>query len=222
MIYIYYGDMKMNEKIDLKEIEKKAWKSCFQDGLWDIFLGLILLSFGISPFIEELTGIIYLISYITLLSIGYIIFYGGKKYITIPRIGKVKFGPKRKIKKIKVVIILAISVIFGLAAILLTQTDLIPYNIDISIWGIIFSINALIVFSLLAYYLDFPRLYIYSIFFATSIFIVETSRSHVGTTYDTLVGFGMFGVIVVLIGLLHLTRFVRRYPLHKEEITDGN
>ena len=92
------------------------------------------------------------------LVVGYIIFYGGKKYITIPRIGNVKFGPKRKTKKNKVGIILAISGIFGLAAILLTQTDLIPYNIDTSIWGIIFVINALIVFSLMAYYLDFPRL----------------------------------------------------------------
>ena len=218
---MYYGDMKMNEKINLKEMEKKAWKSCFQDGLWDIFLGLILLGFGISPFIEEITGVTYLISYIILLSLGYIIFYGGKKYITIPRIGNVKFGPKRKSKKIKVVIILAISVIFGLAAILLTQTDLIPYNIDISIWGIIFAINALIVFSLMAYYLDFPRLYIYSIFFATSIFIVETSSSHGGSTSDTVIGFGMFGVVAVLVGLLHLTRFVRRYPLQKGDITDG-
>ena len=196
-------------------MEKKAWKSCFQDGLWDIFLGLILLGFGIAPFIEEITGVTYLIIYIILLVLGYIIFYGGKKYITIPRIGNVKFGQKRKSKKIKVVIILAISVIFGLAAILLTQTDIIPYKIDISIWGIIFAINALIVFSLLAYYLDFPRLYIYSIFFATSIFIVETSSSHVGSTYDTLIGFGMSGVIVILVGFLHLTRFVRRYPLPK-------
>jgi uncharacterized membrane-anchored protein len=212
----------MTEKIDLKKIEKKAWKSCFQDGLWDIFLGLILLSFGLSPFIEELIGTTYLISYIILLSIGYIIFYGGKKYITVPRIGNVKFGPKRKIKKIKVVIILAISVIFGLAVLLLTQTNLVPYNIDISIWGIIFAINALIVFSLMAYYLDFPRLYIYSIFFATSIFIVETSRSHVGSTYDTLIGFGMFGIVVVLVGILHLTRFVRRYPLQRKGIIDDN
>jgi uncharacterized membrane-anchored protein len=196
IIYNNRSEMYMEEKINLKEMEKKAWKSCFQDGLWDIFLGFILLSFGISPLIEEITGITYLISYVILLFLGYFIFYFGKKYITIPRLGNVRFGAKRKYKKIKVVIILTISVIFGLAAILITQTDLIPYNIDISIWGIIFAINALIVFSLMAYYLDFPRLYIYSIFFATSIFIVETSRSHVGSTYDTVIGFGMFGVVV--------------------------
>ena len=205
----------MTKEINLKEMEKKAWKSCFQDGLWDILLGLIILGFGIAPLIEEITGITYLISYILLLSLGYIIFYFGKKYITVPRIGNVKFGSKRKLKKIKVVLILVISVIFGLAAIVLTQIDIKPYNIDVSIWGIIFAINALIVFSLMAYYLDFPRLYIYSIFFAISIFIIETSSSHVGSTYDNVIGFGMFGVVVVLVGILHLTRFVRRYPLQR-------
>lgn len=205
----------MTKEINLKEMEKKAWKSCFQDGLWDIFLGLIIVGFGIAPLIEEITGITYLISLIILLSLGYIIFYSGKKYITVPRIGNVKFGPKRKLKKIKVVIILAISVIFGIAAIVFTQTDLKPYNMDVSIWGIIFAINALIVFSLMAYYLDFPRLYIYSIFFAISIFIIETSSSHVGSTYDNVIGFGMLGVVIVLVGILHLTRFVRRYPLQR-------
>ena len=205
----------MTKEINLKEMEKKAWKSCFQDGLWDILLGLIILGFGIAPLIEEITGITYLISYILLLSLGYIIFYSGKKYITVPRIGNVKFGSKRKLKKIKVVLILVISVIFGLAAIVLTQIDIKPYNIDVSIWGIIFAINALIVFSLMAYYLDFPRLYIYSIFFAISIFIIETSSSHVGSTYDNVIGFGMLGVVILLVGILHLTRFVRRYPLQR-------
>ena len=91
----------MTENINLKEIERKAWKSCYQDGIWDIFLGLILLNFGIAPLMEEITGTTYLISYIILLVLGYIIFYGGKKYITVPRIGNVKFSPKRKLKRIK-------------------------------------------------------------------------------------------------------------------------
>jgi uncharacterized membrane-anchored protein len=212
----------MNDQINLKEMEKKAWKSYFQDGLWDILLGFILLTFGVAPFIEEITGITYLISYIILLSIGYIVFYVGKKYITIPRIGNVKFGQKRKSKRIKIFIILVISVILGLAVILLTKTDLISYNIDVSIWGIIFAINALIIFSLMAYYLDFPRLYIYSIFFAISILIIETSSSHVGSTYDNLLGFGMFGLVVVLVGILHLNRFVRSHPLQREEPIDGD
>ena len=36
----------MSEKIDLKELERRAFRSTFQDGLWDIFLGLLLLNMG--------------------------------------------------------------------------------------------------------------------------------------------------------------------------------
>ena len=203
----------MNEKIDLKKIEKKAWTSYYQDGLWDIFLGLILLNFGVAPIMEEITGVTYLVSYILIIALAYIIWYTGKKYITAPRIGLVKFGRTRKIKNFKVTIILLISAIFGLVVMLLTTTDLLPYKTDISAWAILFAINALIVFSLMAYFLDFPRLYIYSVFFAVSIFLAELSRSYVGSLYDTVIGFGLFGVVIVLIGLLHLTRFIRRYPL---------
>jgi hypothetical protein len=201
----------------LKEIERKAWKSCYQDGMWDIFLGLVLLSFGIIPLLEEF-GVPDILGYIIVFAPTYILFYAGKKYITVPRGGIVKFGPTRKMKNFKLVLILLISVIFGLVVMLLTTTDLFPYKTEISIWPIIFAINALIVLSLMAYFLDFPRLYIYSIFFATSIFLVEISRSHVGSMYNTILGFGLPGVVMVLVGLLHLIRFIRRYPLPKKEV----
>jgi len=41
----------MEHDIDMKELEKKAWKSTFQDGLWDIMLGLVF-------FIPAVNGLI--------------------------------------------------------------------------------------------------------------------------------------------------------------------
>ncbi|MFW9872823.1 MAG: hypothetical protein ACFFG0_06950 [Candidatus Thorarchaeota archaeon] len=37
----------MVEPIELKKLEKKAYKSTFQDGIWDIFMGMILLNLGL-------------------------------------------------------------------------------------------------------------------------------------------------------------------------------
>lgn len=37
----------MTEKVDLRELEKKAWKSTFQDGLWDIYFGLLFMGMGL-------------------------------------------------------------------------------------------------------------------------------------------------------------------------------
>ena len=39
--------------VDLKEIERKVWTSYFQDGLWDIFFGLL---FAIGAVLWELLG----------------------------------------------------------------------------------------------------------------------------------------------------------------------
>ncbi len=37
----------MNDAMDLKMLEKNAWRSFHQDGLWDIYLGLILWALAI-------------------------------------------------------------------------------------------------------------------------------------------------------------------------------
>ena len=36
----------MSEMIDLHHVERRAWRLYFQDGLWDIFLGLLFLGWG--------------------------------------------------------------------------------------------------------------------------------------------------------------------------------
>ncbi len=222
MKYLYYGDKKMPEKINLKQIEKKAWKSYHQDGLWDIFLGLILLNFGIAPILEEITGTTYLLSYIIILVVALFIFYSGKKYITMPRLGRVGFSTERKSKTLKTSIVLTISVILGLIVFMIAATDMLPIINNINFGAIVFGINAIIVFSLMAYYLDFNRLYLYGWFFACSIVLVELSRNYFGSTYDNVLGFGIFGVIMVFIGIIYLIRFLQKYSLPSREILNGN
>jgi hypothetical protein len=36
----------MSQSISLKELERKAFRSTFQDGLWDMYLGFLLLMMG--------------------------------------------------------------------------------------------------------------------------------------------------------------------------------
>ena len=33
----------MSQEIDLKQIERKAFRSTYQDGLWDIYIGLVVI-----------------------------------------------------------------------------------------------------------------------------------------------------------------------------------
>ncbi len=210
----------MNDKMNLKEIEKRAWKSYFQDGLFDILLGLLLLSFAFFPFLEQI-GVPYLLNYLIAFSPAYVIFFAGKKYITVPRLGRAKFSAERRSKKKKTRIVLTISVVFGLIVFLSTVANIFPLKSNIHFGAVAFGANAIIVFSLMAYFLDFNRLYLYGWFFAASIFLVESSRSIVGSTYDNVIGFGLFGIIMIFIGAVYFIRFLRKYPRPIEATSYG-
>ena len=89
----------MNDKMSLKELESKAFLSYQKDGLLDIVIGFILLVGVLSSTLSEqgVSDTIRILSYVPLIIMGpALIFYYGKKKITIPRLGHVIFGPKRK------------------------------------------------------------------------------------------------------------------------------
>ncbi|MGB3715920.1 MAG: hypothetical protein WA996_15950 [Candidatus Promineifilaceae bacterium] len=46
----------MSQKISLKEVEGNVFKSAFQEGLLDIFIGSVILMFAIAPFLSPYLG----------------------------------------------------------------------------------------------------------------------------------------------------------------------
>ncbi|MFQ6618861.1 MAG: hypothetical protein ACE5QV_09260 [Fidelibacterota bacterium] len=103
-------------KINLKELERKAFRSTYQDGLWDIYIGLIIISLSFFLF-RSATGysplniLLMLVSFCT----AYALFWAGKRFITLPRMGQVKFGEKRVRRKKTMMIILGVVVIIQAA-----------------------------------------------------------------------------------------------------------
>ncbi len=99
----------MNDAMDLKTLEKSAWKSFHKDGLWDIYLGLILwaLAIFLGSGMEVIENDAWrLFAYTLLIGGAFLVFWAGKRYITIPRLGLVKFGPARKRRKLHLALIL--------------------------------------------------------------------------------------------------------------------
>ena len=88
----------MLDSIDLKELEKKAFRTTHQDGLLDICIGGVILSMSAMEYSNDSEA--FPILRFGLLVVGVIVsqlvFWGGKKYFTTPRLGQVKFGPIRK------------------------------------------------------------------------------------------------------------------------------
>jgi len=107
----------MNQKMSLREIERKAWTSYFEDGLWDVFFGALFLIGGIRSLTDNVWYTLLLLVPVLMLPIG-------KKLITIPRLGHVKFGPARKLRQSKAIAVLVISVLATLALLLLPHSGL--------------------------------------------------------------------------------------------------
>jgi hypothetical protein len=198
----------MSENLKLKELEKKAFKSTFQDGLWDIQLGLIILGIALTSFIKN---DYFLIPYYAVIIV---LVMAAKKFITVPRIGLVKFGKERKKSMNKLRLILVISVLFGLAMVLITKSGMLSGINEFPVGLIIVSLNFLIVFSLMAYFMDFERLYYYAVLVAVSFPMAEIMEVN-GLISNGSYVFVVPSGIMVITGTVLLIRFMREYSVEK-------
>jgi len=211
----------MSQNINLKELERKAWTSYFQDGLWDIYLGLLLLAMAIQALLSDVgfsesLGITILIG-VEVLAV--LVLWVGKKIITVPRMGRVKFGPKRKAKLSWVVVILFISVLVGAGVFLVASAmrGNRPGWLNAAFFApAAWVVNAIVVFSLGAYFLDFNRLYLIGVLYALAVPLDILFREL--TDIDlSFIAFGAPAMVILITGLVVLVRFLRDYPLLPEE-----
>ena len=211
----------MSANLDLKDLEKRAFRSTFQDGLWDIYLGVLLLLMGGAPLVISLgleSGGWLLAVDVALVLLAVVAFWAAKKYITVPRIGQVKFGAKGKARQRRTSLVLFVSVVVGIA-LLLVQLAARGGRADWALSDLlipgVWVVNVLVVFGLAAYFMGFERLYLYGILYAVPVPLWLTS--HRWTDID--LGVAAFAVpagIMILIGAVSFVRFLRDYPIPAE------
>ena len=211
----------MSENINLKELERKAFRSTFQDGLWDMFLGFLLLNMGGGTLLggsemSILSSMVVLTLFAGLVLLG---FWAGKKCITTPRMGSVEFGAQRKSKLKKVRLVLFMSVllgalmaVWGVGAIV----DGVPYVIArVPLPAYVWAAQCVVVFGLAAYFMDVTRFYLYGVLYALPfpLGIVLAENTSLSGSVSMALTFGLAGGTMVLAGLVLFFRFVRRYPV---------
>lgn len=203
----------MSEKLSLKEAERRAFTIAFDDGLWDIFLGCFFLEFAIAPFLSESLGDFWSsVIFLPFWGLVYLAIWLVRKYIVKPRIGNVKFGPARsaKLKKFTSVMLLINIVVFVLGVIAVLSFG----AISSQIYPIILGVTLLIGFSLAAYFLDFPRLYIYGLLLACSPLVGEWLYSYQNASHHGWpITFGVTCSIMIMTGIIIFIRFLRHYPV---------
>ncbi len=194
----------MNKELDLKELEKKAWTAYFQDGLWDILIASMMLTMAIRTLTDNVWFTLGMFTGVPILVIG-------KKFITIPRLGHVKFSQFRQKRQIKLMASIGIAVSATAGFLLLINMGWDPPKVISSLGMAVFLA---LIFGLIAYFLDFPRLFVYGLMFATN----EIIWGHFGEPTSPYVVL-IFGSVVLVVGLIILISFIRKYPLPKEEET---
>jgi len=206
----------MSQNVDLKALEKKAWRTVFQDGLWDIYLGIILMSFAVSAWLDKrpINDDLRMMSYISVMVFGMVVLYLGKRFITMPRVGRVKFGKERQKRRKAVQLVLFISVLVGL---LLWWLSAVYFGGDREVpskwlFPIIWVLNMLIVFGLGAYFFEYARLYVIGFLYALVLPLDVFLKQVTDADLDVYIFLGA-GLIILVMGLMYLLRFMREYQL---------
>jgi hypothetical protein len=194
-------------------MERKIFSSYFDDGLWDIYGGLIFLGFGLSM----LTGLGFLIAVFAGVAISLLLL---RRQILLPRLGYVKFSAERQAKtkkqKLAAMIIGTITMILGIVFMVLFTTGAAPdWLADWMEDNFLVAFGGFLALAVAvgAYLVGVWRYFIYAgiVFIAFIIASILRPQDLEGVVITAASG------LVLLSGIVILVRFLRRYPAGKED-----
>ncbi len=210
--------------MDLKQIERKAFRSTYQDGVWDIYFGLIVA--GLAMYIhrpESGYSAANLAWFLVTFTVAQIFFWAAKKYVTQPRMGQVRFGPARQRRSKALAIILGVVVLIQAFVVGLTTLgwlnpgfgaklfgDVSPEHLAVSTLASLFVGPPML---FIAYMNDFPRGYYIAILIALAVFLMIYFNQPV---YALIIA----GLILIP-GVALFIRFMRQYSIPRRDETNG-
>lgn len=216
----------MSQLFTPKNAERKIFRlAIFEDGIWDIQIGGMLMLLSLYPITRNLLGPVWN-AVLILVLMGVLLFVGAtlKRTLSTPRMGLVRFGQKQKSKQRTMQLI-----IFGIF--LLTTAlaiSLIMQTVQKPDWGentpnwlqaldmdIVFALVVVAIFSLVSAIYKIWRPFIYGLLFASSMIASAALSVYQGT--ESQYPFAIAGGIIMTFGLGLLLHFVRTYPIPTEE-----
>jgi len=208
----------MSQQISLKDAERKAFRTTYNDGLVDIFLGCFFLMFTFGPYLSLILGDFWSsVAFLPFWALVYLVLKLIRKRVVTPRIGVVKFGQARKAKLIK---FSAVMLILNVVALILGSVAALSFGrVPGQMFTIIFGLILLIGFSIAAYFLDFNRLYIYGLLVGLSPLVGEWLWINGYATHHGFpITFGTSAGIMILAGLAVFIRLLHDNPVPIEGI----
>jgi hypothetical protein len=216
----------MSQLFTPKNAERKIFQlAIFQDGIWDMQIGGMIVLFSFYPVTRRLLGPVWnLILLFGLLAILLIIGATLKRNVSNPRMGLVKYGKSQKSKLLTMrLIIFGIFLVTSALAIALIMQVFrgpewgakAPEWLQLLDMDIVFGLVVVAIFSLVSTVFRMWRPFIYGLLYASG--LVGTGALSVYGGPEFQYPFAIAGGIILAIGLGIFLRFVRTYQIPAEE-----
>ena len=199
----------MRQGTSLKDVERRAFASQFEDGLWDVLIGAYLLMFVFAPYLGKSMGAFWS-------SFVFVPFWGlafgavklVKSRVVKPRSGMVTYGADRRARLLRYNILLAVLLTISLGLGILSAVVMsAPW-----VHGVRFGVAVLACFSIAGYFLDFPRLYLWGVMIGAGPVICELlwQRYRLPHHGYPLV-FGAISGVITVTGFALFAKFLRTH-----------
>lgn len=197
----------MKPEMEPNKIKRKVNMTYFQDGLWDIVLGIFLLGWGFTVWFDLpwLPGAIF-VSFFWLA-------LGLKQKITYPRIGYARPAGYRNSTLKMVIAGIAILVVVILLLPVVNRGGL---QILQNYFELLFNSIMAIAFGLIGYWWGVTRWYAY----AALVFVMAVFNQWLGLSFT--MSFLIPGGLITICGIIIFSRFIRKYPVTSVEVFDAN
>ena len=203
----------MEQKLNLKRLEKTSAAAIFQTGIVDIGIGLVFLVSTLAMLFDDYRY------YIDILFIVPVIFiWLARRYIANPRLGVVKLSNRRVKKSMLMMVTITTFLVIMVAATFFGNSGTFGQLINPrwEITGIIFMICIAV-----AYFLGFDRMFFYAFLLAGVFNLSEEIREHPGVISNGGYAYLAASLILIIIGSVYLFRFLRKYKIPKEGVPYG-
>ena len=195
----------MNQKINMKEIERKAYTAYHQDGVIDITIAFVILIFSVI-----MLGDISLLGSLGGMSgfIALLLYAGLKKLVTVPRIGYVKFPVQRTQRITALMVVLgSLSAVMGVIAFIQTIDHGTPAWLLFLIENYMLTIGIAVagLFMIGGYAFKTKRIYAYAML---TLAMFTVGHFIIFPLYYYLTA---LGILILASGLFMMIRFVSKY-----------
>ena len=216
------------KNLSLQHLESRSWKRTQQDGLLDVFLGIVLFTNALSMLFDELgtADAIRIGATLSIYVAGIVGVWLVRRRLVLPRTGVAKFNASRQNRVRWTRVALGISVLVTLALFALVSIARFAPAQQLRFLGdygpsSLIGIVIMVPMAVLAIALEYPRLVIHGLLFVAAEFATVACARSASLPFPGTVIFSAASAISLTTGIVVLARLLRTKPRARTDVPKG-